>query len=1165
MKINAKLLILTFTIIAFISIVSAFIYHTLTKELLLTQQSKNLINSANNFIFSYQQYVDNLDEDFQKNFKDDQITFADSEIDFYFSAKNDSLISSNIINLRFGLKIYTDVTTLKEFFDLNRNLIVRQKRIDGETLYYGKIINTNILNSLSEKIRADIAFVENGVISFMSNNIENEQYLPYLSKAARELNEKNNFELIKDNVYNYDLFVTHYSALGTANFGKELDFIVFSISNEAYAFRNTMNIVTLVIVIAGIFLTIVFLFLFTGKLRKQLEYISNSVNAIAKGKLDTRVKIISNDEIGKLGEAFNNMLDEIEKQENYEKEYTEFIALINKNPSLEEIGDVTIKKIISLTNVNVGAIYLLENNILTSLSSYGVPQQQNKTIEESSFYKRAIENEDLIEIQFEDNHPVVKTGLAELKINYLYILPIIYNNRIIAIVELASVNKPISNVRDYYNKIKDQLAIGIANGKAFNKLQKLVDELQRLNFAYQQQNTEITEKNIELLDLHDKLKKGTEELEVQRSKAVESAKLKSQFLANMSHELRTPQNSILGLTELILNDKTTDSKTRERLNVVLRNGKKLLNLIENILEFSKLESGNISVTESEILLSDLIGEVKSFISPIFLERELSFKINYPEDCDYLLRSDIKKIEQIVYNLVGNAAKFTKEGYVKLLFDVHDTDLVVSVEDSGPGILEEDRKIIFEEFRQADASLNRKFSGTGLGLAICKRYSDLLQGEIKVISEIGAGSKFIVHLPQVIKSVHPNDFSKTEVTQLGRAFKAIIISEGEDAIKLIGDYLKSNDILVESPNLSGFNFDTILKSLPDVIILDVLAKELNGWQLLNELKKNKTLLKIPVVLINMDEEANCGFGFNIYDFVADEFNRSNIIKAVENIEKIQSIKFRKILLVQDDEQYIKNENELISDNIKIYHANGKSPICDLIKQYDPDLIMVDLYSNKFDSFRIINDINEDIFSKNIPVISFIHDLSDIEEINRINNSLFETTLVLQHHPLDVLKIIRDRIELIDVSIFQNNNSTVSNVPSIKYKSTISSKKESDTFSVLVVDDDQDARFTIGEIIKSLGYNPLYASDGFECIEILTSEKPDLILLDIMMPQMDGFQTIKKIRNNISTKELKVFALTAYAMLSDREIIEKNGFDGLFSKPINTVQLENKLKSIFNFVV
>jgi len=729
MKINAKLFLLVFTIITLVSVTSAFIYHTLAQQLLHKQQSKVIINSANDFIFAFEQLVQNIDEEYQKSIIEKNSDISDSKIDFIFETLGDSTIITNSFRTRQGVKIYKDVKNINELFHFNSNIILRHNSKSSKNTYYGILIDSEILKSLSEKIRAEIAFVEGNVVTKFTKVDEYNFYLPYLSKAARELKTKNNFEIIHENIEDVDFTATHYTPKVPDVNKRELDFIIFNISREATAFKNTMSIVTFIIVIAGILLSIIFLFLFTTKFRKQLEFISEGVTKITYGKTRERVKIISNDEIGSLGIAFNNMLDELDKKDLAEKEYAEFISLINQNPSLEGIGDATLQKIINTTGVDVGAFYIHENNEFLPFAVFGIPNKKQNLIIESGIYNKAKEQKEIIELSFTENHPVVKTGLTEFRISHIYIQPIFYNNEIIAILELASVKEPKIIVKDYLDKIKAQLAIGLANGKALTELKKLVDELKNLNKAYQEQNFEISTKNEELLKLHDKLKKGSKELEIQTLKAVESEKIKSQFLANMSHELRTPQNSILGLTELILKDEKTSPKTRERLNVVLRNGKKLLTLIENILEYSKLEAGNSEIKKSNILLSELIDEVYSFIHPLFLESDVDFNIKIPKDYDYELYTDVKKIEQIIYNLIGNAIKFTINGFVKLQININENDVEIIVEDTGPGISEDDRKIIFEEFRQVDANLNRKFSGSGLGLAICKtvnRYERIWQ-------------------------------------------------------------------------------------------------------------------------------------------------------------------------------------------------------------------------------------------------------------------------------------------------------------------------------------------------------------------------------------------------------------------------------------------------------
>ncbi len=1162
MKINAKLFVLAFTIITLVSVSSAFIYNKLAQQLIHDQQSKVIVNSANDFIFAFQQLIQKVDDSFQHNGKNQLLN--SKGLDFLFEINTDSTIVKSSIKIRDNVFIYSDVSRLSEFLEYNSNLIVRHFNDGKCDVYYGIQINSEILKDLSEQIRADVALVESDVISKFTNSDEYNYYLPSLSTTAREFKNKNNFEIIHKDLGNVELTATHFSPKISDVSNKQIDFIIFNISGEAADFTATMSLVSLVIVISGILLTIVFLFLFTTKFRKQLDFISEGVSEITSGDSSKRVKIISRDEIGALGNAFNKMLDELDKRDLEEKEYAELISIINENPSLEDIGHAALQKIISSTGADIGAFYLHNNGEYNPFAIVGLIDSKKEMFVESGFYNKAKKQRKIIELNFTENNPVVKTGLTEFNINHLYILPIFYNNELLAVMELASINKPKVDIKEYLDKIKAQLAIGLANGKALSELKNMVDKLQNLNSAYQKQNIEITEKNEELVQLHDELKKGSKELEIQTAKAVESEKVKSQFLANMSHELRTPQNSILGLTELILKDETTPVQTREKLNVVLRNGKKLLTLIENILEYSKLESGNTELRESTIYLNELMDEVYSFIYPLFIETNIDFKIHVPQDYNYEISSDVKKIEQIIYNLIGNAIKFTKDGFVKLSLEVLENNLEIIVEDTGPGISDEDQKIIFEEFRQADGNLNRKFSGSGLGLAICKRYTELLNGEIFLQSNLGKGSIFKVSLPGIVKSRTSIQKESSALTKQVKKISALIVSDGYDSIKLISDYLLTNNIDVDVINSEEIEIKNIKEAAPDIIIIDILFNERNGWNFLTNIKMDSSLKSIPVVIINMDEEANCGLGLKVFEFCTENFTRDSIDNSIALIESVKGENISNLHIISSEEKFTKILNEMNDAYLNLSSTTSIAANLNQIINFEPDAILIDILDNNINSLELLTEINNNRVTKDIPVIAFIHEINE-EEKTYVNNSFFETTLIKQFHPLDVLKVIKDRIELFDKNAFvlSENNSVKENEwkeDSVKNNQIFDSK-----IKVLIVDDDSDARFTIGEIIKSLNYEPIFATNGYECLEKLNDEWPNLILLDIMMPKMDGFQTIKKIRENEKFKELNVYALTAYAMLSDKEIIEKNGFDGLFTKPINTVQLERKLTNIFKTAI
>jgi signal transduction histidine kinase/CheY-like chemotaxis protein len=486
-----------------------------------------------------------------------------------------------------------------------------------------------------------------------------------------------------------------------------------------------------------------------------------------------------------------------------------------------------------------------------------------------------------------------------------------YGDEIISILELASESVPPGDPLEYLIRIKDQLAIGISNARSYEKLKNLVEELKNLNEQYLDQNEKMKLQNEELTELHSRLQEKAAELEKERAKAVELSHLKSQFLASMSHELRTPLNSIIGLSELTEKDASALPKTKDRVKIVLRNSKKLLSMINNILEFSKIESGKYEISETSFLLSQLLNEIYSSSKTLFVEKKLAFNIVLKEKIDYLIRSDRQKLEHILMNLISNAIKFTEKGSVVIkVSSPNAKDIKFEVIDTGIGISEDSQQHIFEEFKQLDSGNARKYSGAGLGLAICKTYAELLKAEIKVDSKVDKGSNFSLYLSNVI------------IEQLDIASENVYLDVDE-------------------------------------------SKEDTPEPVVPEVKKEK-------------------------------------------VEKT------------DD-------------------TPGKEG----------------------------------------------------------------------------------------------------------------------QFKILVVDDDNDTLFTVGEILQNLGYETIFATNGVECLNNLEIAIPDLVLLDIMMPKMDGFETIKKIRSIPAYSNLLVIALTAHAMLDDKYIIENSGFDDLITKPIDSSTIRLKI--------
>jgi len=563
----------------------------------MQQQTKTILNSTNDFGIALRNESQKVESDFQllipKTSRISSINLDSTSIDFLFTLQNDSLINTREFRLRSKTYLNIRSSSFRQFFNDNPGVFLNFARLaNGRIIYYGRSLSAEMLNRIAQKIRSEVALVINNSPVEVSNNEKNQVHLKSVLNAVQDLKFKNSYDLYIASLEGADFI----AALFTPKFlltppGVKVNFIVFQAFREGVEFRNMLRVVMVLIILAGSAVTFIVVFLFTAKLRKQIVYLSEGAELTSRGDLDHRVPIITKDEIGQFGETFNKMLDEIIRNKRAEKEYSEFIMLINQNPTLSEISNAALSKIIKTTGLTFGVLYTVENKSLRLVSSYGISRNLVTPMQNSDLYGSAIEKKEKIEFHFNDNYPEIKTGIATIKIKYLMIFPVIYNSETIAVLELASESVPQSDIMKYIDNIHEQLAIGLTNAKSFEQLENLVYELEKLNTEYQKQNKQMVIQNQELKELHYQLREKAAELESQRAKAVELTKVKSEFLASMSHELRTPLISILGLTELILKDAETALRSKERLNIVYRNGKKLLGLINNILEFSKFESG----------------------------------------------------------------------------------------------------------------------------------------------------------------------------------------------------------------------------------------------------------------------------------------------------------------------------------------------------------------------------------------------------------------------------------------------------------------------------------------------------------------------------------------------------------------------------------------------
>ncbi len=1173
MKISYRLLIINFAIVAVILGSSALAFYSIVYNVLSSQQSKYLLNSANDFIYAYRTQIQDIDDDFlylvNNNFNN---TYNNSKnVDFILESNGESPDLAIVKILNDGVEVPANNFSLNDFLTKNPFTLVRRyKANNGIIYYYGKIISSDFLNNIAKKINAEVALVLNGNTAEVSNESLNQKYSYMLANASKTLAGKNNFDVYSNGSGSSDILAIIYKPDLDFKLNKGFQFLIFNTLSEAADLRSNIRSFLIIIGSTGILLSLILTLLFTDKMRKQITQLSKATEVTKEGNFQNKIVIHSKDELGKLGAAFNSMIEQLQKNEKVKNEYSEFITLINQNPTLKEISEAALQKIIKTCGFTIGALYAVEDGNISLVSSYGLGKEITFD-EKSNFFNAIIENQEPFEI-FSQNVklPVVSAGAIKIEIKYLLLNPVIYNGKVIAILELGSFDKPGDEAKEYLSKIQEQLAIGLTNAFAFVQLENFVAELKKLNDDYQKQNIQVRRQNETLIELHQKLKEKADELEIQKGKAEEATELKSHFLASMSHELRTPMNSILGLTELILEDNSLKNKNRERIEVVFKSGKRLMGLINDILDLSKIEAGKMEVHNEDVFLEELIVEIESQIALLANQKGIAFRIVKNINTKIVINTDRGKVVQVLINLLGNAVKFTDSGFVELrISSLENKNLKFDVIDTGIGLSAEDQKIIFEEFRQVDGTTTRRYSGTGLGLAICKKIASLMKSTISVESEPGNGSIFSFVIPlNIIKLRDDGDSPKVNVQTLikNRKNPILVIDDDPEVRYTIGQYLisKGYEIVYAEDGIAGV--EQAKKIQPFAITLDVMMPDKDGWTVLKELKQNPSTKDIPVILISIISDKNLGYGLGAYEYFVKPITPDALLSAFNKLENLAKKKIEKIVVVDDDEmEFEKFKAAFKNDKVRIDFIQDSQIAFSKILETQPDLVILDLMMPNVDGITLSYKLKSNRETKHIPIIiSTAKDLTE-EERNSLNNIVEQITVKSNGHPLDVLKVVRDRIRLQETGSL--SLAATSRSPAeiaLEEKMDLVDEDENHIYrgNVLVVDDDPDTLFTISEIVRACDCKAFTAKNGIECLRNLEMKLPDLILLDIMMPEMDGFQTISRIRQNKKWKNIPIFAVTAKAMLEDKEVIMRHGFDDFIPKPVNAGVMAFKIEKLFS---
>lgn len=975
------------------------------------------------------------------------------------------------------------------------------------------------------------------------------------------------------------------------------------------------------------------------------EY-AKTAEKIGSGEYSVAVKVRS--EVDSLGISLNNMRENLLNlsRENEIRTWlltgnTELNDTMRGEKELQDLAQQVVTYVVKYLKAQVGALYLFENGILSLYGSYAFQHRKGNTngikLGHGLVGQAALEKNPIIFSQVPDNYLKISSGLGATPPRNIVVFPFLYEDELKGVLEIGSANEFSELDLNFLNLVGENIGIAFNSSQSRSKMKQLLEETQRQAEELETQQEELRQTNDELSNKTQLLESSESELKAQQeelqqinqeleekaslleeqkeklevakmeveNKAREleiTSKYKSEFLANMSHELRTPLNSMLILAELLSENKNRSlgPKEVEFARNIYSSGSDLLNLINEILDLSKVESGKIELDIANIAISEIRDDMNSLFAEVAKNKSNEFGIHFnPDDFKHPIRTDKLRLEQILRNLLSNAFKFTaKGGSVTLDISIVpaprslknnnlrqlDKLLAFAVKDTGIGIPASKHRLIFEAFQQADGSTKRKYGGTGLGLSISRELANALGGEILLESAEGRGSTFTLYLPltfdasmivPIEKEVTINHVAaelpaerslelplaatdNAEVPEDDR----FTIKESDRIVLIVEDDLLFAEVLLQFVREKGYkgilaHQGNVALSLarhyhPDAIILDMKLPVMQGTEVLKHLKNDPNLRHIPVQIISGYDHRKEGFELGAFDFIKKPISKNDLNSSFGRIEEFINRKLKKLLIVEDNRQQNQAIQELIGNgDVKSFAAFTGEEAHQIMQNEKFDCIIIDLGLPDMSGFELMEKMKSEDRLKKIPVIVYTaKDLSKEEtsRLNRLANTVVLKTVHSNERLLDETSLFLHRVE--------------SKLPPEKQQIIRKLHRTDEVLNnkkILIVDDDIRNIYSLTNALEEEGLKCITAENGKEALKVL-NEQPDtdLVLMDVMMPEMDGYEATQEIRKLKRFDKLPVIALTAKAMKGDREKCLVSGMSDYVSKPVNIQQLLSLLR-------
>ncbi|NVN93919.1 MAG: response regulator [Bacteroidetes bacterium] len=784
----------------------------------------------------------------------------------------------------------------------------------------------------------------------------------------------------------------------------KIDFFAKSKGDELYKasveLQNTLNNQLIIIIVIILVLTIIIYIYLLKSFKKPIVELTNATNKYHNGDMNARSSYVSNNEFGVLSNSFNAMIEYIQMNTDIANKVRNLASVMLNEYESRRFFQLTLNSLTMLTEAQMAAVYLLSNDRKTfdHYESLGIDDNARQSFTATNYegeFGAAISTR---EIQHIKNIPqetrfVFHTVSGKYIPREIITLPILAGNKVIAIISLASISSFTKQTLQLIDEMKDTLNARIEGILAYRKMKEFSERLKQQNVELETQRTELSTQSAELIEQNT-------ELEMQKKQLNEANRLKTNFLSNMSHELRTPLNSVIALSG-VLNRRLAKLIPEEEysyIEVIERNGKHLLDLINDILDISRIEAGREEIEINKFNINTLIAEIVTMIKQQAQQKNIDL-LHTDADSELFFTSDDRKCRHILQNIISNAVKFTEKGKVEIFAKQNDNKLIIKISDTGIGIDENHIHHIFDEFRQADGSTSRKFGGTGLGLAIAKKYANLLGGIVSVKSILGQGSEFTLVLPLQyapenriydVEAATTFNYAIKPTLQNPKpisSFKTILLVEdSEPAIIQIKDFIEENGYQILLARNGNEALQIVTQNIPDAIILDLMMPDIDGFEVLRVLRENEPTALIPVLILTAKHITKEDLKFlkqnNVHQLIQKgDVNRNELLNAIttmvspEIIEiekpkrKLQSIEGKPlVLVVEDNPDNMITVKALLNDKYHVVEAvNGNEGIL-MAKDHNPHLILMDIALPEKDGIEAFKAIRNDIRLQNIPIIA-----------------------------------------------------------------------------------------------------------------------------------------------------------------------------------------------------